>query len=268
MIAADVPGPAGAEIAAAPSSEQSLAVSFAPPDAVLMPAMLTAAATLDAGGAAADGLARDLIGAIRSAHSGVGGIETLLHAYSLSSKEGLALMILAEALLRVPDPATADRLIEDKLALGGFAAHAEGADSLLVNASAWALGISARIVASGDTPAGILVAAARRLGVPAVPGGHASSHAPHGRSFRPGRNDRRGAQTCVQPRRADLPLLVRHARRRSPHRGDAESYRGRYATAIDAIGRAAGNAPLPDRPGISVKLSALHPRYEPRSASA
>ena len=86
--------------------------------------------------------------AIRSRSGGVGGIEDFLHAYSLSTREGLALMVLAEALLRVPDATTADRLIEDKL--GDFAGHEVHSDVFLVSASAWALGISARVIASHE----------------------------------------------------------------------------------------------------------------------
>src|SRR5213593_1629102 len=94
-----------------------------------------------------DGRARDLIGAIRALRGGLGGgVEELLREYALSTKEGLALMVLAEALLRVPDAATADRLIEDKLGQGDFARHETRSDAFLVNASAWALGVTARII--------------------------------------------------------------------------------------------------------------------------
>lgn len=88
-----------------------------------------------------DALARGMIEAIRSRRGGLGGVEELLREYSLSTKEGLALMVLAEALLRVPDAATADRLIEDKLGQGDFAHHEIKSDAMLVSASAWALGL-------------------------------------------------------------------------------------------------------------------------------
>ena len=92
----------------------------------------------------------------------------MLREYSLSTKEGLALMVLAEALLRVPDAATADRLIEDKLGQGDFAHHETRSDVFLVNASAWALGLTARIIQPGETPEGILGQLAKRVGLPAV----------------------------------------------------------------------------------------------------
>ena len=87
---------------------------------------------------------------------GLGGIEDFLHAYSLSTKEGLALMVLAEALLRVPDAATADRLIEDKLQFGNWSQHDSRFSAFLVSASAWTLGMTARIIQPGETPDGIV----------------------------------------------------------------------------------------------------------------
>src|SRR3974390_3759301 len=92
----------------------------------------------------ADAWARRLGMAIRARSRGVGGIEDFLHEYSLSTKEGLALMVLAESLLRVPDSTTADRLIEDKLSAGDFTHHQTRSEALLVSASAWALGLSSR----------------------------------------------------------------------------------------------------------------------------
>ncbi len=82
--------------------------------------------------------------AIRARTGGLGGVEDFLHAYALSTKEGLALMVLAEALLRVPDAETADRLIEDKLQAGDWAHHGSRSAALLVSASAWTLGLTAQ----------------------------------------------------------------------------------------------------------------------------
>src|ERR1700730_2959679 len=115
-----------------------------------------------------DARAARLVEAVRARAGGLGGIEDFLHEYSLSTREGLALMVLAEALLRVPDAATADRLIADKLAAGDWSHHEMKSHALLVSASAWALGISARIIHPGETPEGILDNLARRLGLPAL----------------------------------------------------------------------------------------------------
>src|SRR5688572_24059896 len=114
-----------------------------------------------------DARARTLIAAIRAQSGGLGGVEEMLREYALSTKEGLALMVLAEALLRVPDAATADRLIEDKLSAGDWTRHEVKSTALLVSASAWALGISARIIQPGETPENILETLGKRLGLPA-----------------------------------------------------------------------------------------------------
>src|SRR5499433_4466048 len=111
-----------------------------------------------------DSRARRLIQAIRAKIGGLGGVEDFLHAFSLSTKEGLALMVLAEALLRVPDAATADRLIEDKLATGDWSSHHVKSSALLVSASAWTLGVTARIIHPGETPDTILESLIKRLG--------------------------------------------------------------------------------------------------------
>ena len=92
----------------------------------------------------------------------------MLREFALSTKEGLALMVLAEALLRVPDARTADRFIEDKLGEGDFIHHETRSSAFLVNASAWALGMSARVIQPGETPDGTIGRLVKRLGAPAV----------------------------------------------------------------------------------------------------
>ena len=92
----------------------------------------------------------------------------MLREFALSTKEGLALMVLAEALLRVPDARTADQFIEDKLGQGDFVHHETKSSAFLVNASAWALGMSARVIQPGETPQGTIGRLTKRLGAPAV----------------------------------------------------------------------------------------------------
>src|ERR1700733_12523567 len=116
---------------------------FAPPDEDLAAAVLADAARDADAESRIDIRAKKLVEAIRAKAGGVGGIDDFLHAYSLSTKEGLALMVLAEALLRIPDAATADRLIEDKLAAGDWS-EPDTSGTFLVSASAWTLGITAR----------------------------------------------------------------------------------------------------------------------------
>ena len=142
--------------------------AFAPPDEEIAARLLAAAPRAGDAEVRIDREATRLIEAIRRRAGGLGGIEDFLHAYSLSTKEGLALMVLAEALLRVPDSVTADRLIEDKLATGDWS-HAEVKSSaLLVSASAWTLGLTVRIIHPGETPDSIIEGLMKRLGLPVV----------------------------------------------------------------------------------------------------
>ena len=121
----------------------------------LIAARLLPAARLDAAQEARiDRTATRLIEAIRANDDPLGGVEDMLREFALSTKEGLALMVLAEALLRVPDARTADQFIEDKLGQGDFVHHETKSSAFLVNASAWALGMSARVIQPGETPAG------------------------------------------------------------------------------------------------------------------
>ncbi len=209
-----------------------------------------------------DTLATLLIAAIREGAGGIGGVEEVLREYSLSTKEGLALMVLAEALLRVPDAATQDRLIEDKIGQGDFAHHESRSDALLVNASAWALGITARIIQPGEQPDGILRGLAKRIGLPTVRAATRQAMRIMGSHFVLGETIgdalKRAGSGDARLFRYSFDMLGEGARTAE----DAARYFKSYADAIAAIGRAAGNEALPNRPGISVKLSALHPRYE------
>jgi RHH-type transcriptional regulator, proline utilization regulon repressor / proline dehydrogenase / delta 1-pyrroline-5-carboxylate dehydrogenase len=233
---------------------------YAPPDEEMAERLLAAVRTDAAAERRIDNRATRLLEAMRARTGGLGGIEDFLREYALSSKEGLALMVLAEALLRVPDRATADRLIEDKLAAGDWSHHQVKSQALLVSASAWALGITARIIHPGETPDSILESLTRRLGRPAVRAATRQAMRLLGSHFVLG-------QTIEEAlgRAAGEPLfgysfdmLGEGAR----NAADAERYLAAYAHAIDAIGAQAVRRPTTVRPSISVKLSALHPRYE------
>ncbi|EIM25183.1 bifunctional proline dehydrogenase/L-glutamate gamma-semialdehyde dehydrogenase PutA [Microvirga lotononidis] len=212
-----------------------------------------------------DEQATRLIEAIRAKGGGLGGVEEMLREYALSTKEGLALMVLAEALLRVPDAATSDRLIEDKLGQADFAGHEAKSDAFLVSASAWALGITARIIQPGETPESILGQLTKRLGLPAVRTATRQAMRVMGNHFVLGQTIEEALKRATSSKgriyRYSFDMLGEGARTAE----DARRYFDSYASAIDAIGRSAGNEPLPNRPGISVKLSALHPRYEATS---
>ncbi|MGY6250804.1 bifunctional proline dehydrogenase/L-glutamate gamma-semialdehyde dehydrogenase PutA [Bosea thiooxidans] len=238
---------------------------FAEDDGAVAGRLLTGSRRDPAAKARIDARATGLIEAIRTRKVGLGGIEELLREYSLSTKEGLALMVLAEALLRVPDAATADRLIEDKLGQGDFAHHESKSDAFLVSASAWALGITARVIQPGETPTGIVSSLAKRLGVPTVRTATRQAMRVMGNHFVLGQTIeealKRARSGTGKLYRYSFDMLGEGARTQA----DADRYFTSYTAAIDAIGRSAGNDRLPNRPGISVKLSALHPRYEATS---
>ena len=236
---------------------------YAPDDGVVAARLLAAAGLGTEQEQRIDRTATRLIKAIRANDDPLGGVEDMLREFALSTKEGLALMVLAEALLRVPDAHTADRFIEDKLGHGDFVHHETRSSAFLVNASAWALGMSARVIQPGETPQGTIGRLAKRLGAAGGARRHAAGDAADGQSFRARRDHRGGARTGAGRTRAPAPrysfdMLGEGARTAA----DATRYFNAYASAIEAIGRDAGHRPLPDRPGISVKLSALHPRYE------
>jgi RHH-type proline utilization regulon transcriptional repressor/proline dehydrogenase/delta 1-pyrroline-5-carboxylate dehydrogenase len=232
MVAAGLPG---------------FAAPYAPPDQSLAPGLLTAGVCDAAAEARIDARASRLVECIRAQAGGLGGIEDFLHAYSLLTKEGLALMVLAEALLRVPDAATADALIEDKLAVGDWS-RAEGSDALLVSASAWTLGITAQVIQPGETPDGIVESLVKRLGLPTVRLATRQAMRLLGSHFVLGQTIDEALLRAGSHRefRYSFDMLGEGARTAT----DAARYFDAYAAAITAIGGRAGNVPLPARPGI------------------
>ncbi|HEX3494721.1 MAG TPA: bifunctional proline dehydrogenase/L-glutamate gamma-semialdehyde dehydrogenase PutA, partial [Methylocella sp.] len=238
---------------------------YAPEDEVLAAELLASAALPGEAEARIDRRALTLIDAVRAKSISIGGVEDLLREYSLSSEEGLALMVLAESLLRVPDDLTADRLIEDKLASAHWSRHAGDSDVLLVAAAAWALGVTARVIGKGKTAEGVVATLAHRIGMGAVRAAARravqliGSHFVFGQTIEDALERARSANGRLY--RYSFDMLGEGARTAV----DAKRYFASYAHAIDAIGELAGPGFLPERPGISVKLSALHPRYEPLS---
>ena len=208
-----------------------------------------------------------MIEAIRDGAGTIGGVEDFLREYGLSTREGLALMVLAEALLRVPDALTQDKLIEDKLKEGHWSEHEAHGESWFVSASAWALGMSARVIRPGETPEGVLGGLVKRMGMPTVRTATRQAMRFLGHHFVLGETIEdalsRAAKNEARGYRHSFDMLGEGARTRD----DARRYFKSYADAIAAIGKAAkkmnAGKKLPDRPGISVKLSALHPRYLP-----
>jgi RHH-type proline utilization regulon transcriptional repressor/proline dehydrogenase/delta 1-pyrroline-5-carboxylate dehydrogenase len=245
-----------------PSSPPPFSAPYAPDDAAIAARLLGTATLAAAQEARIDRTATRLVEAIRTNDDPLGGVEDMLREFALSTKEGLALMVLAEALLRVPDARTADEFIEDRLGQGDFVHHETKSSAFLVNASAWALGMSARVIRPGETPQGTIGRLTKRLGAPAVRAATRQAMRLMGSHFVLGETIEaalaRAQPNSAQPPRYSFDMLGEGARTAA----DAARYFDSYASAIEAIGRAADDRPLPDRPGISVKLSALHPRFE------
>src|SRR5437899_8471859 len=246
----------------APTSFPPFSAAYAPDDRAIAPALVETAKLSAKQDTRIDHTATRLIDAIRASDDRLGGVEDMLREFALSTKEGLALMVLAEALLRVPDARTADQFIEDKLGQGDFVHHETKSSAFLVNASAWALGMSARVIQPGETPDGTIGRLAKRLGVPAVRDATRQAMRLMGSQFVLGETIE-AALVRAQPHAARAPrysfdMLGEGARTAA----DAERYFNSYQRAIDVIGRSVDDRALPDRPGISVKLSALHPRFE------
>ena len=210
--------------------------------------------------------ARTLVERMRRAQQGQGGVNALLHEFSLSTDEGVALMCLAEALLRVPDKLTADALILDKLADGDWASHVGRSDSTFVNASAWALMLTGKTLSyskleQGDLP-GILKRTIARLGQPLIRIAMQRAMGIMGQVFVMGRDIDSALQraSALEERgyRYSYDMLGEGARTRCA----AHEYLSAYQEAIEAIGHKHKGLNPQTAAGISVKLSALHPRFE------
>ncbi|RDC74548.1 bifunctional proline dehydrogenase/L-glutamate gamma-semialdehyde dehydrogenase PutA [Rhodovulum sp. 12E13] len=214
--------------------------------------------------AATQARAEALVRAIREeGHPSI--MEKFLGEYGLSSEEGVALMCLAEALLRVPDAATIDDLIEDKIAGSRWDAHLGQSESSLVNASTWGLYLTGAVLREerSGSLADTLRGAVRRLGEPVIRTAVTRAIREMGRQFVLGTTIE-GAMSRARGFAArgytfSYDMLGEAAMTDA----DALRYHASYAHAIAAIAAEAGGD-IRDAPGISVKLSALHPRYETR----
>lgn len=209
--------------------------------------------------------AKTLVEAVRANADSKGGIEAFLQQYDLSSQEGMVLMCLAEALIRVPDAETADKLIQDKLKGGKWKEHLGKSPSLFVNASTWGLMLTGRVLKFGardeKNASGILDRAIQRVGEPVVRTATRQAMRIMGFQFVMGRTIKEAMK------RARDQKLYRHSFDMLGEAAltymDADKYFKAYADAIDAIGEYKGEGfDVFSAPSISVKLSALHPRYE------
>src|SRR5687768_2909363 len=228
-------------------------------------AALIARASLDPSQQArARTLALALARKVRSTRREASGADALIQTFSLSSEEGIALMCLAEALLRIPDADTADALIRDKIGRGDWRSHAGLSDSLFVNAACWGLVVTGKLVAA-PPDSGVLARALSeslgRVGEPVIRAAMRAAMRFLGEQFVLGETIDAAierARACeARGFRYSYDMLGEAALTAS----DAQRYELAYTTALHAIGRASAGRGVVDGPGLSVKLSALHPRY-------
>jgi len=208
-----------------------------------------------------------LVEQVRSKRLGKGGIDAFMYQYNLSSDEGIALMCLAEALLRIPDQETQDKLIRDKLTAANWETYAGKSESLFVNAATWGLMLTGKMYEwnknfSEKTLTNSLKKFAARRGEPVIRQAAGYAMKVLGKQFVMGRTIdealKRAQDQETQGYRFSYDMLGEAARTAD----DAERYLQAYTAAIHAIGTAAAAKGVIMGPGISIKLSALYPRYE------
>ena len=224
---------------------------------------LVARADLDPAARAAirDGAA-DLVRRIRGAAS-PGLMEVFLAEYGLSTEEGIALMCLAEALLRVPDAETIDALIEDKIAPSDWGKHLGHSASSLVNASTWGLMLTGKVLSDRKPgPAGHLRGAIKRLGEPVIRSAVGRAMREMGRQFVLGEDIQAAMKRAAGMEKIGFTYSYDMLGEAARTDADARHYHLSYSRAISAIAGACTSHDVTQNPGISVKLSALHARYE------
>ncbi|MCO5734827.1 trifunctional transcriptional regulator/proline dehydrogenase/L-glutamate gamma-semialdehyde dehydrogenase [Rhizobium sp. SSA_523] len=243
-------------------SRKKITEAYREPEPSCMARLLPAATRPEEEKSAIRETARRLVKALRDKPRG-SGVEGLVHEYSLSSQEGVALMCLAEALLRIPDDATRDALIRDKIAAGDWRSHIGGGRSLFVNAATWGLVVTGRLTATVNdrSLASALTRLIARCGEPVIRRGVDMAMRMMGEQFVTG-------ETIEEALRRAKPMEAKGFRYSYDMLGeaattadDAKRYYLDYEAAIHAIGSAAAGRGVYEGPGISVKLSALHPRY-------
>ncbi len=188
-------------------------------------------------------------------------MESFLSEYGLSTPEGVGLMCLAEALLRVPDALTIDELIADKLESSDWAAHLGQSSSPLVNASTWALLLTGRLLDSTDHPTRSLSSLLKRVGEPVVRTAVAQAMKLLGKQFVLGQNIEQAVSEARTLEKSGYTYSYDMLGEAAHTLADAQRYKQAYSHAIDNL-KDVGGSSVQDKPGISVKLSALHPRYE------
>lgn len=244
----------------------AITAAYCRPEPEMLAWLLPQARLPDGMAQATQAMAQRLAQALREGKVGHGRaqlVQSLLQEFSLSSQEGVALMCLAEALLRIPDAATRDALIGDKIGPGHWQAHLGHSPSLFVNAATWGLVITGRLVRAPN-PTG-LAAALRRVvaasGAPVVRKAVDMAMRLMGAQFVAGQTMAEALAHAQPWEQKGFCYSYDMLGEAALTEADAAAYFAAYAQAIDAIGQAAKGRGIYDGPGISIKLSALYPRY-------
>ena len=241
---------------------RAITAAYRRPEPDCIAALLPAATLPEPVRRAAHETARGLVTRLRAKHRGTG-VEGLVQEYALSSQEGVALMCLAEALLRIPDAATRDALIRDKIAPGDWAAHLGGGRSLFVNAATWGLVVTGKLVDQVND--GGLGAALTRLigraGEPVVRRAVDLAMRMMGEQFVTGETIDEALRRAGKLNEKGFTYSFDMLGEAAATEADAAAYFAAYEQAIHAIGTAAARRGPYAGNGISIKLSALHPRY-------
>ena len=259
-----------ADFAGAPSTPSPLRAAITAatrrPEPECVAALIDAARLPPAQAAAAQALAADLARRLRSRGTGAGRaglVQGLVQEFSLSSQEGVALMCLAEALLRIPDTATRDALIRDKIGDADWESHLGRSRSLFVNAATWGLLLTGKLV-STHTERGLGSALARivaRSGEPLIRRGVDMAMRLMGEQFVTGETIDEALAVARRREAEGFTYSYDMLGEAAMTAADSRRYLDAYEASIHAIGRASAGRGLYEGPGISLKLSALHPRY-------
>ena len=212
---------------------------------------------------AADRLARRLVKQVREERRRASGVDALMHEFSLSSEEGIALMCLAEALLRIPDKATRNKLIHDKISGGDWKSHLGNSPSLFVNAAAWGLLVTGKLAAapSGQSLGNALTRIVSKGGEPLILKGVDYAMRMLGKQFVTGQTIEEALKNGKEREKLGYLYSFDMLGEAAMTEADAERYYQDYVNAIHAIGQDAAGKGIYEGNGISVKLSAIHPRY-------
>ena len=237
------------------------------PEQALVPTLLEQARQAPAQAGATQGLARQLAQNLRDPKQAIGRaglVQGLLREFALSSQEGVALMCLAEALLRIPDDATRDALIRDKVGSGDWQAHVGASPSMFVNAAAWGLLLTGKLVGTHSESGlgGALKRVVARSGEPLVRKGVDMAMRMMGEQFVTGQTISQALANAREREQQGFRFSYDMLGEAAVTAADAARYFQAYEQAIHAIGKASGGRGIYDGPGISIKLSALHPRYQ------